>query len=385
MKIVHFCLAVPYIEGWGYQENILPKIHKEFGNEVFMVAAEYELNRERKKVKRQSERYINKDGINVIVLKESKRYGYYSRFNDFDGVGETLNEINPDVIFIHGGQFIALKDVIKYCKKNKNVRLYIDHHADYYNTPINTEKKLFVQRYIYGYWMRKAAKYASVFWGVTPWRCQYLKDIVKIPENKVSLLVMGGDDEKIHFENMPNLRDDIRKSMSIGKDDFVIVTGGKIDKAKNIHLLMQAVSEIEDKNIKLIVFGQAKEEMKDIVEKYSKEENIYCLGWIDADKAYDYFLASDLAVFPGTHSVLWEQACACGIPGLFKDWEGMHHMDVGGNVEFLQKDSAEEIKEKILKIYNNKEKYAEMKKIAVEKGISVFSYREIAKRAIEEF
>lgn len=383
MKIVHFCLAVPYIEGWGYQENILPKIHAEFGNEVFMIAAEYELNREREKVKRQADRYTNKDGINVIVLKESKRYGYYSRFNDFDGVYENLSEIKPDIIFIHGGQFIALKDVIKYCKKNKNVKLYIDHHADYYNTPINTGKKLFVQRYIYGYWMRKAAKYTSVFWGVTPWRCKYLKEIVKIPEKKISLLVMGGDDEKIHFDNMPSLRNDIRAEMKINTDDFVIVTGGKIDKAKNIHLLMQAVSELKDKNIQLVVFGQPKEEMKKIVDKYSKYANIHCLGWIDADKAYDYFLAADLAVFPGTHSVLWEQACACGIPGIFKNWEGMRHMDLGGNAEFLYNDSVDEIKEKILEIYNNKEKYENMKKIAVEKGIKTFSYREIAKRAIE--
>ena len=146
---------------------------------------------------------------------------------------------------------------------------------------------------------------------------------------------------------------------------------------------MQAVAELNNDNIKLIVFGQPKDDMKEIVEKYSKDKNIFCIGWIESDKAYDYFLASDLAVFPGTHSVLWEQACACGIPGLFKDWEGMRHVDLGGNAEFLYEDSVDEIKEKISEIYNDKEKYARMKKVAEEKGIKTFSYREISKRAIE--
>ena len=55
-------------------------------------------------------------------------------------------------------------------------------------------------------------------------------------------------------------------------------------------------------------------------------------------------MASDLCAFPGTHSVLWEQACACGLPGVFRDWEGMHHVDVGGNAVFLKDASAEGIK-----------------------------------------
>ena len=38
---------------------------------------------------------------------------------------------------------------------------------------------------------------------------------------------------------------------------------------------------------------------------------------------------------------LWEQACACGLPGLFKDWHGMHHVNVNGSAEFLKEDSAD--------------------------------------------
>lgn len=380
MRIVHICLASFYVEGLGYQENILPQRHAELGNEVTVLTSDYVFNSKQEEGKREQSDYVNDFGIHVKVLPRSTRYGYYSRFRDFDGVYDAIESIDPDIIFVHGGQFVALKDVIKYCKKHRDVKLFIDQHGDYYNMKIDTAKAMFVHLYIYGHWMRKAVPFTQKFWGVTPWRCQYLREVYKIPENKIGLLVMGGDDDKIRFEDMPRLRKDIREELSLTDKDFVVVTGGKIDSTKNIHLLMQAVSELEGK-AKLIVFGQPNNEMENIINELSKDGNIRFLGWIPSDKVYDYFLASDLAVFPGTHSVLWEQACACGIPCVFKDWEGMHHIDVGGNCEFLHKDSTEEIKEVLSEIIGDKEKYYGMKQ-AAEKSKKDFFYSEIAKCAI---
>jgi 1,2-diacylglycerol 3-alpha-glucosyltransferase len=89
-------------------------------------------------------------------------------------------------------------------------------------------------------------------------------------------------------------------------------------------------------------------------------------------------------VFPGTHSVLWEQACACGIPGIFKSWEVMHHVDVGGNAMFLSEDTKDEIASKIKYLYSNTDQLNRMKTVAKEKAVAMFSYYEIAKRSIEE-
>lgn len=89
-----------------------------------------------------------------------------------------------------------------------------------------------------------------------------------------------------------------------------------------------------------------------------------------------------MGVFPGTHSVLWENACACGLPCFFRDNKGQHHVDMGGNCQFLQKDNAAEIEERLLEIIENKEMFSYMRKVAIEKGYATFSYMEIAKRAI---
>jgi len=382
LKIIHICLANFYIEGMGYQENILPKIHSQMGNDVLVITSDYSFDKYGKKIKKTEKEYTNKHNVRVVVLERDISHGIFSKFGLFQNLYNTLEKEMPDIIFVHGGQFLSLKDIIRYAQKH-TVRLYLDQHADYYNTPINNVKSFIVHKTIYKYWIKRFSKLSQNIYGVTPWRCTYLQEVYRVNPQKIKLLVMGGDDENIHFGQMPQLRNDIRQQIHISKKDFVVVTGGKIDKTKNIHLLMQAVSEINNENIKLIVFGQPNDEMQKIIDTYAENPNIRYLGWIQSEKTYDYFLASDLAVFPGTHSVLWEQACACGVPCVFKNWEGMHHVDVGGNCVFLHKDSIDEIKNVILDLYNDKDKYNEMKKVAVEKGIKTFSYRDIARRAIE--
>jgi hypothetical protein len=125
-------------------------------------------------------------------------------------------------------------------------------------------------------------------------------------------------------------------------------------------------------------------DMEEALASLSSRSNIHNIGWVDSNKVYDYFLASDLVVFPGTHSVLWEQACACGLPGIFRDWAGMHHVDVGGNAIFLQKDGVDAIECILSDLCDCPEKIADMKRVAQTKGIPIFPYSRISKRAICE-
>jgi 1,2-diacylglycerol 3-alpha-glucosyltransferase len=381
MNILHICICGPFTDGYEYQDNILPRKHKEAGYSVKIITTTNTFSSDKKISQSASGEYVTKSGIPYLRLgwKKTRMLKYIKYVS---GLYQAICDNSPDIIFVHGVQFISLRDVYKYVKKHQNVKLYIDNHADYYNSPVKKLHTKILTYWIWGHYARAIIRYTEKFWGVTPWRCQYLHQIFGIPKDKIDLLVMGGDDDKIDFKNQFQIREDIRIKHNINNNDFLIVTGGKIDRAKNIHFLMQAVSDLNNQNIKLIVFGQPNDEMKPIIQELCKNDSIRFIGWIQADKAYDYFLASDLGFFPGTHSVLWEQACACGLPCVFKNWEGMHHVDVGGNCEFLKNDSAEEIKEMILNIVNDIDKYEAMKKVAVEKGIKTFSYKEIAKRAI---
>lgn len=209
-----------------------------------------------------------------------------------------------------------------------------------------------------------------------------MEDIYKISKDKIRLLVMGADNERISQLRADGTREKTRESLNI-KDEFVLITGGKIDKAKNLHLLMRAFNDLNLENTKLIIFGNLKDDIKAEFEELKRNPNIIYIGWIAADDVYKYMLASDLAVFPGTHSVLWEQACGCGLPAVYKKWPGMTHVDRDGNCEFLCEDSVEEIKSILYEIVSNKEKYKSMKGAAENNCVSYFSYDQIAKRAIE--
>ena len=383
MRIVHICLACFYIEGWGYQENILPKYHAQEGHDVMILTSDYMFNSRSENAVKQERDYLNPHGVHVKVLDRANRYGWYSHYGDYSNICVELEAFRPDVIFVHGGQFIALKDVISYCRRNKDVKLYIDQHGDYYNTPVNTLRRKLASYWIHGYWIRKASKLAQKLWGVTPWRCQYLHEVYGVPEKKIGLLVMGGDDALIPFAQAQQIRTQIRQDLGIGEDDFVVVTGGKIDRAKNIHLLAQAVRELNRENLHLIIFGQPAADMEKAMEEMAADPRCHCVGWVDSSKVYDYFLASDLAAFPGTHSVLWEQVCACGIPALFKEWEGMRHVCVNGNSKLLSLDSVEEIKAHIARLLDDPSTYHEMKE-AADQCKEMFFYSQIAKRAIGE-
>jgi glycosyltransferase involved in cell wall biosynthesis len=383
MNIVHICLACFYVDGMGYQENLLPKYHSE-KHGVTIITSDFAFDNQSQTTRKESKYYHNEYGIPVIVLDKSNRFGPYSKYRDYDKLYETLWDLKPDVIFCHGGQFVALMDVIRYCKKNRDVKLFIDQHGDYYNSPVNSLRQKIGHKWLYGHWIRKAIPYTEKFWGVTPWRCQYLEEIYSVPKDKIGLLVMGGDDDKIDFENQMNIKKEIRECHNVSDTDFLIVTGGKIDKTKNIHLIVRALKEIDSKEVKLLVFGQPSNDFEqEFLSEVNACEQVRYIGWIPSEAVYDYFLSADLCVFPGTHSVLWEQACACGLPGVFKSWEGMQHVDMDGSAVFLYEDTAEEIKDTLLYIMSHQEQYQKMK-CAANIGKSIFSYREIAQRAIDE-
>lgn len=387
MKVCHICLtAGPYTDGFGYHENLLPVYHKKLGLEVVrMIHAKKYIDGVGTVGEREIKNYVDKDGIYNVVIERSKPVNLLiHKLYRFKNIYENLERIKPDILFVHGIQFSNVFDIIRYKKNHPYVRLYADHHGDYFIMPLNTWKRCFVQYCIYGYYARSVAKYTNVFWGVTPWREKYLHEVYKIKPEKTGVLFMGADDDLIHFNEQPVLRKNLREKWGLCEDDFVVISGGKVDLKKNIHLLVEAVAECKYEKIKLVFFGDILEECKTILNNLISRypDKIRFIGWLDAAECYDYFLMADLAVFPGNHSVLWEQALATGIPTVFKHWEGMEHVDVGGNCCFLSEDTLEEIKTTITRIYEDRLLYHTMKINSVQKAVPVFSSYECAKKSI---
>lgn len=385
LKVLNLCLGSFFIENWSYQENLLAKYYKKIGNDVTVIASCFSFNDVTKEPEFiEACEYINKDGVRIrrIEYLSKKLSGIYKILRIYKSTYDSICKEKPDIIFIHGCQFLDILKVIKYKNKNPEVKIFIDNHADYINSATNWVSKNILHKIIWKYCARKIQPYTEKFYGVTPNRCTFLEEMYGIDKKNIELLVMGADDEKINLAKSTDARSIIRKQLNFKDTDFVIITGGKIDKRKNIHLLMEAINNNKNSNIRLIVFGTTNSEMADKIENLSKSKNIEYIGWIESEETYKYFSASDLAIFPGTHSVLWEQAIGSGLPCIFKKWENMTHVDVGGNCLFLKEDSIEEIENTIDQVIDNKDLYNCMKKISMEKGKEIFSYEKIARRSI---
>lgn len=382
MKILHLMLGCFYIDNYSYQENYLPKHHKLQGHDVEIVASLFTFDENGKgKFLPKACKYENEYGIPVTRL-DFKKGNTAKRLRRYVGLKEELEKISPDLIFIHGVQFMDIDVVAKYCKVHPEVKVYADNHSDFSNSATNWISKNILHRIIWRSCAKKINPYVTKFYGVLPARVDFLINEYKTPKEKVELLVMGADDESVENAAKPEIRKEIREKYGLDDDDFVIMTGGKIDAFKTqTLLLMEAVSQIEDQKVKLIVFGSVTPELKDKVSALADGKKVQYIGWIKAKDSYDYFYAADLVVFPGRHSVFWEQVAAQGLPMVVKHWNGTTHVDFGGNVKFLYNDSANEIKTALEDILAN-DNYKKMKSVA-EKASENFKYSKIAKVSIE--
>lgn len=383
MNITHLCLAGMITDGWTYQENLLISYHIKMGNNVSVITSQWVYEAGNKLVKTKNNNYVSPEGAHYIRLPIKNRDKINNRFKRYTGIIEALDIAKPDILFVHGLQFLDISVIAKYIKEHSNIRLYIDNHSDFSNSGKNWISKNVLHGIIWKNYAQLIEPYTYKFYGVLPARVDFLKYVYGLPNEKCELLVMGADDEKVEEAAQPEIRRSIREKYGILEDDFLVMTGGKIDKWKTqTLLLMKAIQNINKGNVKLIVFGSVMQELQEQVQQLADGKKVQYIGWIQSKDSYKYFGAADLVVFPGRHSVFWEQVTGQGIPMIVKDWPGTHHVDLGGNVKFLKEDSAKEIQEKIENLLNNPDEYKRMKQVAMEKGMQVFSYKNIAERAL---
>lgn len=382
MKVTHLCLSGMITEGWSYQENMLIKYHMLAGHTVSVITSQW-VRTENGEEKVKESDYIGEYGARYIRLPISNHDMIRNRKKKYKGVIEAIECCSPDILFIHNFQFVDIVNIAKYLKKHPQITVYIDNHSDSSNSGTNWISLNLLHKGLWRYCANKIEPYTKKFYGVLPIRVDFLKDIYKLPSEKCELLVMGADDELVEKAKNSGAREKIRRQYGIAEDDFLIMTGGKIDQWKTqTLLLMQAVQNISDPHVRLIVFGSVTQELMDQVKALADGRKVQYIGWLQSKDTYEYVEAADLFVFPGRHSVFWEQVAGQGVPMLVKDWPGTHHVDIGGNVRFLTQDSVEEIQSEIERLLDNPDEYDKMKSVAEKKGMQMFSYRDIAKRAI---
>lgn len=382
-KIVHICLNSLFTDGWSYQDQLLSKYHKKMGLDVTVLTSHWINDDKGNIVWDDRDEYTNSDGVKVIRLKMKGNDDYSRKLVYFQNFYEILEKEHPNILFIHGVNFKDVSFVVRYLDKTPGVIVYVDNHADFSNSATNWVSKNILHKIVWKHYAKILEPYVKKFYGVTPSRVEFFKDMYGTPADRTELLVMGVDDEDVPKALSQENRAEIRHKYGIADDDILVITGGKIDLAKKQTItLMEAINQLDNPKVKLIVFGSVVDELKAALNARISDRCQY-IGWIDSSETLNYYGAADLVVFPGRHSVFWEQVVGIGKPMICKYWDGTTHVDLGGNVKFLYHDTKEELLEVIGQVLGDNEEYNKMKEVAVTKGMQTFSYSEIAKRSIE--
>ena len=381
-KVTHICLANFYCEGYTYQENMLSRYHRKLGYDVDVIASRVSFDGDGKPfLLPHAEEYTNEYGVHVKRLDYTKPEKVFRILRRYVGLDRAIEASSPDIIFVHGCQFLDADVVAGYADGHPDVVMYVDNHADYSNSATNWLSKHVLHRVVWRHCAKVLEPRTRMFWGVLPARVDFLVENYRLPREKCDLLVMGADDDEVARASSPKVRALVRARFGFSDDDFVVVTGGKIDLAKTqTLLLMDAVLSMSD-DVKLLVFGPVVPELRGEFESRLREGKTVHVPWADSSEAYNYFAAADVVCFPGRHSVYWEQAVGMGKPLVVKRWPGTEHVNMFENVSFLEGDSFEEIRKKLL-----------MARVGLEDGVlgsrarraaEEFKYSYIAQKAIE--
>lgn len=387
MKIIHICLNGPYTEGWGYQDNILPKYHKLSGNDVTVVTTRYAHAPSGKLITLEPCTYITEYGVKIVRVKpkhvQSKKL---KKLMQLYPVYEILINEHPDFIMVHGfiGSLSEL-DVKKYKKRiNKNCTIVADLHQDYYNNP---KTKLSFKSYLiqefYKVQNRFMYRYYDRIFCITPESMRFAREHYNAPQEKLELLPLGYDSQMLEHADRVEIRARIRRKYNIAENDVLIVHGGKIIPIRKTPETIDAVAALNKHNIKLIVFGAVSEDcataISERVSKYSSW--LIYTGHLQQKDYYELYIASDIAVFPGGQSAIWQEAIGCGLPLLICDVQGVGYLDRGGNVKFIKDAAIVSIRDGLEEMLKDNA-FKKMSEVAKSVAANYFSYRRIADQVL---
>jgi 1,2-diacylglycerol 3-alpha-glucosyltransferase len=388
MRIAHICLANFYIDGFGYQENILTSMHSRMGHQVLIVAStETYIGRTRLGYVEPGA-YINEDGIEVRRLPYSALVPrrLQTKVRAYEGLEDLLEGFRPELIFVHDVQFWDFLTIRRYVRK-RPTPVYADCHTDFVNSARGWLSRYLLHGVFYRWILAQVDPVVQRYFPTLPARADFLHEVYGLDRKKMELLPFGVDDTRTAGLDRAAVRAETRGALGIPPSATVFVTGGKLDLRKNIHVAIERFSALKRNgelgDARLLVFGQPSPEVQAILSLTEIHPHVHMMGWLPANQIYRMFWAADLAVFPGTHSVLWEEAIGHGLGAVLHHWEGMGHLDLGGNVRVIV-DAAPETLDALFRglLANDADEVRRLGAAARIAGPAAFAFSAIAARSI---
>jgi 1,2-diacylglycerol 3-alpha-glucosyltransferase len=327
----------------GFQENLLLKYYRKMGHEVTIVTStylsvfDYYAGRHDKRAPASTQLHL---GAKIIRLPF--RYNLINKLKSYRDFAQVMAAESPDLIFVHDvtPDFPAMA---RYVKSRPLVRMIMDCHADHSNSGKNWLSLKFLHGIVRRYFLDSARPYLSKIFPIVPASFTFLNEVYGVPMAEMELLPLGADLDMIDAIKAEKPRAAIRNRYGIKETDFVIVTGGKLERRKKLELLAKAVCDCGHKDVHVLAAGTFPPDDADyraIVEEAagSSLSQIHFVGWLGAEEMFRHMAASDIAIFPASQSVLWLQALASSLPLLVGDTGGqdVSYVNLNDNIIIMK-------------------------------------------------
>lgn len=365
MKIVQ---ATSYFTPeFGYEEFYLSRKLVELGHDVSVITSDriFPFKNVKELLKRVGSKYTTRNrGTGVSEIDGFKVYRLPCAFEllaDFillSNLRSTLKKIKPDIVHIHepiqgGIAFIA-------GHKDLGFKLLVDQHS--YATTFD-ETKTFKNRvahfqflYLRKYFAKYAFNRADAITAVTPRTKQFMVEVYGIPEDNIEIVPLGIDVRLFNYDL--KARVNIRDELAVSPETPLILTAGRIDRAKKYEQLLKAFSEVSKQvNSKLVIIGTGDEDyerkLHSEVSKLGIKKSVKFIKFVKKDLLSGYYSAADIG-FWNKASITILEAMNCKLPVVIPDQDTIKPYVSNKNGLLFTENDIDMLKDQLLKLASDK-------------------------------
>jgi glycosyltransferase involved in cell wall biosynthesis len=352
--------------------------------EVFLLATTLEPinNTERFSSGKEDYRGIEIKRLKVFKIGRNKTLFYPKNFI------RNINNINPDIVFFQSLEHYLVGLALVLNKFIKGYKLYtvVNEHFTYSRQIKNERAKNTgkIKSKIEDLIKYLILKYSDKI--ITMNSYCYKKALFynnNIKKNTVPV-TLGVNTKDIKFNLSKRI--EIRRKFLIKENEILLIHTGKIYPDKKTHLIIEAVSKINNPDVKIIFVGKYDKDYKEylhkIVEKYKLEVKVIFVEFVESKDLCGFYSASDIAVWPDLLTISTIEASAVGLPVIIPDYEGYEHRVKNNNGFAIKPGDLKELTNKLEVLINDCNLRKEMGKRGIELVEKELNWEIIAKKIV---
>ncbi|WP_339060517.1 glycosyltransferase family 4 protein [Tepidibacillus marianensis] len=384
MHILH--IEESFIPNLGYQINLLTKYMALDGHKITILSTKLDKIVENQKVyltediKTQEEelkKIFNIDVIRVPVKGLVSNRCYWDK-----SVFSLIQEINPDVIYLHGNDSLVAMQYFLFYLKKINIPVVTDSHMLEVASRNRFARffRIFYRKFITPILVKNQIPVIRVV------DDNFINVAYNIPYELSPLMSFGSDVDLFH----PNdkVKKEFREENLIRADDFVVVYAGKLSEDKDALFFAQSIREkISSLNRKVVfvIIGNTHGEYgKNVEEIFAKSENkIIRFPLQKYNDLPKFFQMADVALIPSAASLTFYDMQAAGLPIIWSDIPVNEKRTINENGFLFSAKSSKDMRNQIIKCSNmDKSSFEVISKNARKYIVEQFSYKDVAGKYI---